>query len=79
MVAVLALHAAPAVPAVQPPAQDVGAADALVRFAVAAAGCPASALMACAAWKSSAEISGSWAMVSDQIQLPASFQRIRVS
>ena len=40
---------------------------------------PASAMMACAAWKSSAVISGSWAMVSDQTQLLAWFQRIRVS
>ena len=35
--------------------------------------------LACAAWKSSAEISGSWAMMSDQTKRPASFQRIRVS
>jgi|HubBroStandDraft_6_1064221.scaffolds.fasta_scaffold466442_3 NAD(P)-dependent dehydrogenase (short-subunit alcohol dehydrogenase family) len=35
--------------------------------------------LACAVWKSSAEISGSWAMMSDQTQRPASFQRIRVS
>ena len=39
-VAVLALHPAPAVPAVQPPAQDVGAHDALVRLAAAAPGSP---------------------------------------
>jgi len=35
--------------------------------------------MACAAWKSSAVISGSWAMMSDHTQLLAWFQRIRVS
>ena len=39
LVAVLALHPAPAVPAVQPPAQDIGADDALVRLAAAAPGC----------------------------------------
>ena len=40
-VAVLALHPAPAVPAVQPPAQDVGVHDALVGFSAGAAGSPA--------------------------------------
>ena len=40
LVAVLALHPAPAVSAVQPPAQDVGAGDPLVRFAAAAPGTP---------------------------------------
>src|SRR5690242_14877596 len=40
LVAVLALHPAAAVAAVQPPAQDVGADDSLVGFAGAAAGAP---------------------------------------
>ena len=73
----MALHLAPAVPAPQPPAQDIRPRDRSPRGC--GAGRPASATMACAASKSSAEISGAWAMASDQIQLPASFQRIRVS
>jgi hypothetical protein len=80
LVAVLALHPAAAVPAVQPPAQHIRASDP----AGAPRGCRAGharhrTMTACAASKSLARISGSWTIASDQTQLPAWFQRIRVS